>query len=481
MQKIFLDTREMDALARTKFSLSEELMMENAAAALQKELSQGKNVLILCGSGNNGADGYALARRLAGTCSVTICALSLPKSPMCLLQSERAKKCSVKAINDNEALEFIKENASDFTDVVDCIFGSGFHGELPANIQTVTSYVNSLNAKKIACDVPTGIDADGKVSSNAFCAQVTVTTGALKKALYSSEAKDFCGSVILADLGIGRPLFEEGCEPCAFLLEQKDLVLPHRRKQNVNKGSFGHVAVVCEEKTGAALIAGKAAFHFGAGLVTLVNKHSEPQSPLYELMTSCNFPANTTAVALGMGLGRKDETSFEYLSLLENLKNIPCVLDADIFYSKRIKNFLENTAAPVVLTPHPKEFSALLENCGLGKYSVKEITENAFDLVKKFCMTFKNTVLLLKGASVLIGNAKDENFLLYVNNLGTNALSKGGSGDVLSGMIAALLAQGESALSSAINASLAHALASAKASCDYSLTPDSLIALTAKL
>lgn len=481
MQKIFFDSRILDKAARDAFGLTEDIMMENAAMALEKELKKDEAILIATGSGNNGGDGWALARRIcsAGK-NLTVLEALEAKSPACLLQKERAVKCGVNVVKAKDAENFLDENGREFDCVVDCVFGSGFHGEFADEIKCLMKKLNALECKKLACDIPSGLDSYGNAADDFFAADLTVTMGALKLALFSSTAKDACGKILVADLGIDRELFEGGAEECAMLLEEKDLTLPHRKKQNVNKGTFGHTAIVAGEKTGAALIASNAALRFGSGLVTLVAKDADKKNIPCELMASDDFPANTSAVGLGMGLGRKEEDSAAYLDFLEKNEDIPCLLDADIFYSPRIKSFLEKRSASgkkasLVLTPHPKEFSVLLENCGLGKYSTEHVCENAFELAKKFSASFPGAVLLLKGSVVLIAAKEDEDIRVYANPYGTQALAKGGSGDVLSGLVASLLAQGWSAKESAVNASLAHALASRLAPCDYALTPLELI------
>lgn len=251
-----------------------------------------------------------------------------------------------------------------------------------------------------------------------------------------------------------------------ILLQEKDLKLPVRLVQNVNKGSFGHVAAVMGEKPGAGIIAATAAFAFGAGLVTLICK-ARPVCCPYELMDSPTPPAATTALALGMGLGTPTQ---ELLSWTGTHTDIPCVLDADILKYKKIEDLILSLKN-IVLTPHPREFATLLDLCNIGKFDVAYVVENRFELVRRFCKKYPHAVLVLKGANVLIAQGEK----VYVNTFGTACLAKGGSGDVLSGLTAALLAQKYSPLDAAISASLAHALASQKVKCSYGMTPFELI------
>lgn len=512
MQSLFLDTRVLDKAVRERYGLTEEVMMENAAVALERAVVQRlmqitekpaeRRVVILCGSGNNGADGYALARRLAGFGSggampivpvVILCAE--PKSDLCRLQAERAEKCGVRFVRTEAADE--AENLIARADcIVDCIFGSGFHGALDEGVAALCLRVNRAKGIRIACDVPTGVRENGSVADGGFCADCTVTMGALKCSLYGDAAKDFVGQVTCENLGVSRMLFESvliggagnaagvGSTAAAMLLETSDVVLPHRKKKLVNKGSFGHVAVVSGEKIGASCIAGEAALHFGAGLVSLVRlgtafEKTELPEVSPELMAATDFPANTTAVALGMGLGRTDGTATPYFDWLCAHAEIPCVIDADAFFSDGLRDFLQkrstDTLGGIVLTPHPKEFQSLLALCGLGNYTISDCVIERPALMETFCRAFPKVVLLVKGANPMIGTFDGAQFKLFVNPLGKNCLAKAGSGDVLAGLICSLLAQGYTPLDATISASLAHALASCRFKNDFALTPLALI------
>ena len=250
------------------------------------------------------------------------------------------------------------------------------------------------------------------------------------------------------------------------LLQESDLRLPIRVVQNVNKGSFGHVSVVMGEKPGAGIIAASAASAFGAGLVTLVCP-GRPVCCPYELMDSPVPPAATNALALGMGLG---VPSAVVLAWLDAHPDVACVFDADILKYKGIKELILRRKK-VVLTPHPKEFATLLGLCGLGEYDVPYIAGHRFELARRFCATFPQAVLLLKGANCFIA----QGVKVSVNTLGSSCLAKGGSGDVLAGLVAALLAQGYGAYDAAVSGSLAHALASRRVKCSYGMTPFELI------
>ena len=244
--------------------------------------------------------------------------------------------------------------------------------------------------------------------------------------------------------------------------------MPARERKNSHKGSFGHLAIASGEKIGASIISGLSAFKFGAGLVTLVGYENEQTLNIpYTLMYSHKLPSNTTALACGMGLGMEFSDS-ELSEFLDN--TLPLVIDADIFHMNFIKEILKREN--LVLTPHPKEFVSLLKQLNLADISVEELQKNRFHYVEIFCEKFPHCVLLLKGANVIIGEGSE----FFINSHGSAKLAKGGSGDVLSGLIGSLLAQGYKPLEATQTASLVHTkLALNYTGSDFSLTPDDLI------
>ncbi|MFA6188578.1 MAG: NAD(P)H-hydrate dehydratase [Sulfuricurvum sp.] len=433
MQKLYTQTASLDQRAVAEFDLSETLMMEHAAMGLERVIRdrfpRGSVVLIVCGDGNNGADGHILARLLEGDYSVST-----------------------------------KHNAHQHYDViVDALLGSGLNRPLDQTTSELLDRINTMNAFKIACDVPTGLYTNGMLDLHAFRANVTVTMGALKRGMFSDAAKEVLGEIVVADLGVSRVRYEI---PSQWqLLDPSDLQLPHRQSLSSHKGSYGHLSLICGEKIGASVIAGSAALRFGAGLVSLIT--CENIVIPHELMQNHSLPSTTTALALGMGLGA-EFCDQELTKLLNN--GHPLVLDADIFYHSMFPALLDRNQ--IVLTPHPKEFTQILRICNIANIDVDTLQNDRFDYAERFCATYPNAVLVLKGANVIIGY----NDRFFINPHGTVALAKGGSGDVLSGLIGALLAQGYSPLDAAIHASLAHTMAAQKfVKNNYALTPLDLI------
>ncbi|GAA7350035.1 NAD(P)H-hydrate dehydratase [Helicobacter pylori] len=458
MLSVYEKVNALDKRALEEWLLSEDILMENAAMALERAVLQnaslGAKVIILCGSGDNGGDGYALARRLVGRFKVLVFEMKLAKSPMCQLQKERAKKVGVviKAWEEkNEDLE---------CDVlIDCVIGSNFKGELEPFLN-----FESLSQKarfKIACDIPSGIDSKGRVDKRAFKADTTISMGAIKSCLLSDRAKDYIGELKVGHLGVFNPIYEIPTD--TFLLEKSDLKLPLRDRKNAHKGDYGHAHILLGKHSGAGLLSALSALSFGSGVVSVQALECEITSnnkPL-ELVFCENFPKKLSAFALGMGLENIPKDFNKWLELA------PCVLDAGVFYHKEVLQALEKEA---VLTPHPKEFLSLLKLVGIH-ISMLELLDNKLEIARDFSQKYPKVVLLLKGANTLIAHQGQ----VFINNLGSVALAKAGSGDVLAGLILSLLSQNYTPLDAAINASLAHALAGLEFKNNYALTPLDLI------
>ncbi|GAA8524109.1 NAD(P)H-hydrate dehydratase [Helicobacter pylori] len=458
MLSVYEKGNALDKRAIEELFLSEDILMENAAMALERAVLQnaslGAKVIILCGSGDNGGDGYALARRLMGRFKTLVFEMKLAKSPMCQLQKERAKKAGV-------TIKAYKEKNEDLEcDVlVDCVVGSAFKGGLEPFLD-----FESLSQKarfKIACDIPSGIDSKGRVDKRAFKADTTISMGAIKSCLLSDRAKDYVGELKVGHLGVFNPIYEIPTD--TFLLEKSDLKLPLRDRKNAHKGDYGHAHVLLGKHSGAGLLSALSALSFGSGVVSIQALECEITSnnkPL-ELVFCENFPKKLSAFALGMGLENIPKDFKKWLELA------PCVLDAGVFYHKEVLQALEKE---VILTPHPKEFLSLLKSVGIN-ISMLELLDNKLEIARDFSQKYPKVVLLLKGANTLIAHQGR----VFINNLGSVALAKAGSGDVLAGLIVSLLSQNYTPLDAAINASLAHALAGLEFKNNYALTPLDLI------
>ncbi|WP_367694457.1 NAD(P)H-hydrate dehydratase [Helicobacter pylori] len=460
MLSVYEKVNALDKRALEELFLSEDILMENAAMALERAVLQnaslGAKVIILCGSGDNGGDGYALARRLMGRFKTLVFEMKPAKSPMCQLQKKRAKKAGVtiKTYEENALNQNLECDV-----LIDCVIGSAFKGGLEPFLD-----FESLSQKarfKIACDIPSGIDSKGRVDKGAFKADLTISMGAVKSCLLSDRAKDYVGELKVGHLGVFNPIYEIPTD--TFLLEKSDLKLPLRDKKNAHKGDYGHAHVLLGKHSGAGLLSALSALSFGSGVVSVQALECEITSnnkPL-ELVFCENFPNLLRAFALGMGLENIPKDFNKWLELA------PCVLDAGVFYHKEVLQALEKEA---VLTPHPKEFLSLLRLVGIN-ISMLELLDNKLEIARDFSQKYPKVVLLLKGANTLIAHQGRT----FINNLGSVALAKAGSGDVLAGLIVSLLSQNYTPLDAAINASLAHALAGLEFKNNYALTPLDLI------
>ena len=544
MKKIFFSTEELDARASAKFGLGEQILMENAACRIEREirkrLKKGSRILALCGGGNNGADAMAALRKLSGDFSCTALCVLQNRSAAGKFQTEAARAAGVRLIdiasakddcghvesasskdacahesvegsslngigscegeprgeceslsstdisggddklcakftsakfetaehgsecgnldNDCGKPSGLRDEITSADCIIDGIFGSGLNKALSSEICEILSLANSAKSLKIAVDIPSGIDKSGRVLGAAFCADLTIAMGALKLALFSDGAKDQVGRIKVANLGISRSNFEERSE--YFLLQKSDLKLPLRRKQNTNKGDFGHTYVVSGQMSGAAQMAALAAHAIGSGLVSVVSDEPLNLSPI--LMQKSSFNA-ARVVVCGCGLGERKID-------LAALRDKSCVIDADLCYEREILSLL-NANSNLIITPHPKEFCSLLKIAGIADLSVSELQERRFELARAWSEKFSGA-LVLKGANTLIAQAG----IIYVCDKGSAALAKGGSGDVLAGLIGGLLAQGYPPLQASICGVLAHALAArAFAKNSYALNPLDLI------
>ncbi len=413
--------------------LDELILMENAGvnlATLVKKQARrlgikNSEILFLLGGGNNGADGLVAIRHLK----------KVKAYKFGFKENETFKK--QEQILKNFGFKFMKKKPKfkNFKLIVDCILGTGSNRILDEKNRKLLQKINQSKAFKIACDIPTNLGF-----FPCFRADITLCMGVLKELLLEDFAKEFVGKIKIANLGINSKKFTPHSQ--AFLLEEKDLKTINR-KINAHKGNFGHVYIVADASAGT--LAGLGALNFGSGLVSLVAQKSF--SPL--LMLKDKISSDADAIALGMGL-----KELEFLKDV-NLQNKALVLDANCFLSEAVLWYLNKE--DVVITPHPKEFVRLYKMCFGEDLSVEVLQKNRFFYAKKFSQNY-NCVLVLKGANSIIAQKEK----MFVVHSGNECLAKAGSGDVLSGMIAALLGAGFKSIEAAKNASLAHALVAKK-------------------
>ena len=452
MQNVYDEVLTLDKRCYEEFLLSEDILMEHAANHLAQTIrslagSKNKKLFFLCGPGNNGGDGIACARILHKEYDVSIYLPYGAKSKMARLQKKRYELVG----------GVIAEDIDDSDIYIDALFGSGLSKKLDKRACEIIRFINEKKRIKVSCDIPSGI-GENFISDEVFRADVSVSMGALKLPLFEDFAKDFVGKIEVANLGVAREIYENSSD--IYLLDVGDMKLPYRTKSNTNKGTFGHTCVVQGSKEGAAILSATAALNFGSGLVTVINDKKSDIPPY--IMHSDKIAKNCTSLVVGMGFG---ESNFDLKLLFRDEYSL--VIDADIFYNPVVSKLLKERKN-IVLTPHPKEFASLLKITKIAEVDAKEIQSNRFKFVKLFAQKFPKATLILKGANTII----TQNEKIYISTLGTSILSKGGSGDVLSGMIGSLLAQGYETKDAAITAVLAHALAAKNVAYnDYALNP----------
>lgn len=414
------------------------------------------NVAVVVGKGNNGGDGLVVARYLADKVSnldVFLLSEATSFKGDARKNFELLKKIGVNLI-EVEVLPSLEE----YDLIVDAIFGTGFHGEPDDRLLKCFEKINLSGALVISVDIPSGVNGEtGEVIKGAVVADYTVTMGTVKRGHLLYPGKAFTGELYIADIGIPESFYNE-IETLVPEVDDIRELLPVRIG-NEHKGNMGRVLIVAGSKgfTGAAFLASQAAILSGAGLVYLAipeELNSIMEVKLTEVITLPystmeNFEKNLNSydfdvIAFGPGAGRTPETVEKLRIILERFKG-PLVIDADgIWAIKELGNL--KFEQPVILTPHPGEASFLL------KATASEIDKKRIEFAKKLSETFNATVVL-KGAPTIV---KIKDGYTYINPTGNPGMASGGVGDVLTGMLAGLVAQGVSIPDSALLAPYLH-------------------------
>ncbi len=485
------EMREADCHTIEKLGVPSLALMERAGEALAAEtekLCKNGEILCLCGGGNNGGDGFVCARLLKerGREVDVVCAAE-KHSADCLENKEKWTQ------SGGEIYGEIPQKR--YAAAIDCLFGTGFRGELLAKEKGWVSTVNGWKkegTKILSADIPSGVDGKNGRTKLAVLADVTVCIGEIKTGVLLNDGVDCAGGVKRVDIGICLP--KNGY---ARLVDEEFAreILP-KRKRNSHKGSYGRAAIVAGsiEYTGAAYLSASACLRSGVGYVVLYLP--ENILPFYALkapeilLRACcegdRYAFNEEkmkellsyeCVAYGMGMGASKEVYQGARWLLQNYEG-KLLLDADglnalaEYGREELKTLLQNKKCEVILTPHVKEFSRI-SGC-----SVEEILDCGVSLAEAFAKETQ-TVLLLKNAVSVITDGRRTAF----NATGNSGQAKGGSGDVSSGLIAGLAAQGASTYESGVlGAYLTGKAAELAVVCfgEYSLTPTDTVAYIGK-
>lgn len=475
--------KEIDRMAIEEWGIAGLVLMENAGRAvvdaLEKELGEVKKqrFLVVCGKGNNGGDGFVITRHLLNRGAEVNCFIlgkidelkGDARTNAQILINNGYEIIEVSTLDELSRLLALTSRASV---VIDAIFGTGLSSPPQGIFAKVIQLLNESGNYVVSVDIPSGIDADtGGVLEPAIRADLTVTMGVPKYGLLLYPGRAYAGKLIVADIGIPYQLLKERTK--TFLIDEEFVRqnLP-RRPADGHKGSFGSCLLLCGSRgySGACVLAGMAAVRSGAGLIHLGYpkgisqviescaiepvKHPLPETDS-ETLSPAALPfilellSKVDSIAIGPGISTHPETKKLLLELLPRLEK-PTVIDAD-----GLNNFagaieiLKEVKAPLILTPHPGELSRLISK------NPAEINANRITVAREFALNHK-CVLVLKGAPTVIATPDGQ---VFVNPTGNSGLASGGTGDVLTGLLAGLIAQGASPINAALIGTFLHGLA----------------------
>ena len=469
--------RQIEKYAMEKLQLSDAILMERAAlfsaAVLEKELKKrGRKkharILVLCGVGNNGGDGLALARIL----------YEHGYRVFVVLLGDRKKQTELNK-KQQQILESLQIKIGDtirtdieYDGIVDAMLGIGITRGLSGTFAEAVETVNQMDAFKLAIDIPTGIHADlGLCQTVAFQADATAAFGCIKTGLLLAEGRYASGRKYLGSCGMPYPAGQSG-QMIYFMPEKKDIRKALRRQPGGNKGTFGKLAVIAgSEKTpGAALLCTKAAFATGCGYIRLMTAEENKKLVLSvpevvfqprqeeEIVPMLQF---ASCLAIGPGIGTSEETKLFLQAVLRELvksgKQLPVVLDADALNlfaaDESLWKLTAESGAAVICTPHMAEFARL------AHVTVEQIRENRLQLAGQFAQE-KNCILVLKDATTVVAAPDGRICILPVGNDG---MAVAGSGDVLTGTIAGIASRLTDSFLAACCAVYLHGLSGEKA------------------
>lgn len=457
--------RQIDSRAINEFLVSGSLLMENAALNsskfikkifVQKGFEQPK-VLIFCGSGNNGGDGFAIARQIVGFCDIKIYWIGdeAKMSTETKLNYQICRKLGIFIKYLQDLTDFDKNDfAADC--VIDALIGVGGSENIKGLALDILKLLKDYNGLKISVDVPTGLNSEnGYASEYAFKADYTITMFAIKTGMLLNKGLDCCGKILVADLGIPVKVADGYINNFILNIKNARTIMPNRRKIS-SKFDYGKVVILAGSKQypGAAALTANSAIKSGAGLVYLLSTsfHSRLLPEVIPVSLESNFDGTISnkskniieefvkradSVVIGPGLSNNNDTIsliFELINQFSNNKKI--VLDADGL--RTVSPDLKLTYN-VVLTPHIGEFIRIIKkfNSEIAEESIISEQNNYYELLNLWSNKL-NCIIHLKWVPSITTNGKK----FFWNIHGNPGMATGGSGDVLSGIIGGLLAQG---------------------------------------
>ncbi|MDO4540794.1 MAG: NAD(P)H-hydrate dehydratase [Syntrophomonadaceae bacterium] len=480
------EMKSMDRQATERFGVPGCILMENAGResvellrALSEDGLTGLKTVILAGKGNNGGDGLVIARHLlnAGACpQVWLMAEASELAGDAKLNADilAAMGESVYPLQNEQQLAGFTHSLLDADYIIDALYGIGFKGRLSELESRAVELINATAAIVVAIDIPSGMEADsGTVYDQAVRADFTVSFACPKRGFFKPFAADYLGRVLIADISIPPALREDEQFPDNLITESKILKWFAPRRPEGHKGSYGHLLVVgaSDGMSGAVAMTCQAALRTGAGLVTAAvpqslvniidNAAAElmcrglPETRRGAAISSEALPAlenllgTSSVCVIGPGMSRYREAN-AILSFVLKHSGIPVLIDADGLNALEGDTaILEKRQVPLILTPHPGEMARLT---GL---SVRDIQGDRLGVAREYAQKW-GVILVLKGQHTIVANPHGATWL---NPTGNPGMATAGSGDVLSGVIGGLTAQGLKPLDAAIAGVYLHGLA----------------------
>ena len=453
--------KKFDSYVIEHLDFSMEGLILKAAKALYPYVASEKNVVIIAGKGNNGADGLALSCLLKNMAQEVTVFLMASKNEMghgasFYLDKAMALNVPIYYLSNEEDFSFkvFNDTLTHASVIVDAIYGTGFIGNVSLMDKKIIQIINSKNnIPVLSIDVPSGLNADtGMVGNVCIKANLTVTFVAYKQGFFNPDSKLLLGEVALETLGFNADLMVQLGFGYYVKPEFVSKILKARRYDG-HKGLYGRVLCVTGSPMypGAAYISAGACLRSGAGLVQLCSTRQLMNQVVYRYpeivltaldATMLDVLNNKQAILFGCGKGYNEQTEYELVSLLKNAR-VPVILDADgINCLTNHLDLLHYANCPIILTPHMGEMQRLLVN-----EDEKDPVLGAIQFAKKY-----KTIIVLKGPLTLITDGKH----VFRNSSGNKAMSTPGMGDALAGMIASFIAQGYTYLDACVFACYLH-------------------------
>ncbi len=469
------EMKEIDRITIEEIGIPGPVLMENAGLRIVEAMMErftdlrGEKIVIVAGKGNNGGDGLVVARHLfnhGARPEVLLLAAKKEVKGDAAVNLGIALKIGVPVTECRTAEEWRKSKKSfaAATVIVDAILGTGLVKALDGFYARVVGDINKAKAYKLAVDIPSGLSSDSfEIIGPCVKADLTVTLAAPKIAHVFPPADECVGELVVADISVPAFLFDDPELNLEIVGEESIRPFFGMRKRDAHKGTYGHLLIVSGSvgKTGAAALAGKAALRTGAGLVTVATARSALPIVARSMMEFMTEPLPETpqktiakeaaalvlalldgkdALLIGPGISTHPSTVDFVRGILPKVK-VPLVIDADGLNAVSSDTaLLSRLNAPAVLTPHPGEFSRLV------KRSTAEVLRHRLELVPEFAGKYGVT-LVLKGYRTLVATPDGR---VFVNPTGNPGMASGGTGDVLSGMIASQIVQEKKDLPGAV-------------------------------